>query len=87
VPFYGSAGDIANRLGTCTEIEGRKQAETVKLQREKVQSIGNLATGIAHDFNNPLVAIVDDASYVMETLPSTHPAQKILQDIDASCRL
>jgi PAS domain S-box-containing protein len=79
VPFHGGAGQIANWFGTCTEIEGRKQAETVNLQREKVQSIGQLAAGIAHDFNNLLVAILGGASYVMETLPPSHPAQKMLQ--------
>jgi PAS domain S-box-containing protein len=79
VPFHNSAGQIANWFGTCTEIEGRKQAETVNLQREKVQSIGQLAAGIAHDFNNLLVGIVGGASYVMESLPPTHAAQKMLQ--------
>jgi two-component system, cell cycle sensor histidine kinase and response regulator CckA len=81
VPFHDGAGHIANWVGTCTEIESRKQAETVNLQREKVQSIGQLAAGIAHDFNNLLVAIVGGASYVMETLPPTHPAQKMLQGV------
>jgi PAS domain S-box-containing protein len=81
VPFHGGAGTAASWLGTCTEIESRKQAETLDLQREKVESIGQLAAGIAHDFNNLLVGIVGGASYVMETLPSTHPAQKILQGV------
>jgi len=81
VPFHGGAGQIANWFGTCTEIEGRKQAETFNLQREKVQSIGQLAAGIAHDFNNLLVGILGGASYVMESLPPSHPAQKMLQGV------
>jgi PAS domain S-box-containing protein len=81
VPFRGGAGHIANWFGTWTEIESRKQAETVNLQRAKVQSIGQLAAGIAHDFNNLLVAIVGGASFVMESLAPTHPAQKMLQGV------
>lgn len=81
VPFQSGDGQIANWFGTCTEIESRKRAETVNLQKEKVQTIGQLAAGVAHDFNNLLVAILGGASYVMETLPPHHPAQKMLQGV------
>jgi PAS domain S-box-containing protein len=81
VPFHGGDGQIANWFGTCTEIENQKQAETVNLQKEKVQSVGQLAAGIAHDFNNLLVAILGGASFVMETLPPSHPSQQMLQGV------
>src|SRR5260370_20818816 len=81
VPFGGTAGEITNWFGTCTEIENQKQAETVNLQKEKLQGIGQLAAGVAHDFNNLLMVILGGASYVMESLPSSHQAQPILQRV------
>jgi PAS domain S-box-containing protein len=81
VPFGGTAGEITNWFGTCTEIENQKQAETVNLQKEKLQGIGQLAAGVAHDFNNLLMVILGGASYVMESLPSSHQAQMMLQSV------
>ena len=81
VPFGGNAGEITNWFGTCTEIENQKHAETVNLQKEKVQGIGRLAAGVAHDFNNLLMVIVGGASYAMESLPSSHQAQMMLQSV------
>ncbi len=81
VPFGGNAGEITNWFGTCTEIENQKQAETVNLQKEKLQGIGQLAAGVAHDFNNLLMVILGGASYAMESLPSSHQAQMMLQSV------
>ena len=81
VPFGGGAGETTNWFGTCTEIENQKQAETVNLEKEKLQGIGQLAAGVAHDFNNLLMVILGGASYVMESLPSSHQAQMMLQRV------
>ena len=81
VPVRGAGGAITNWFGTCTEIEAQKQAEAVHLQQEKLQSIGQLAAGIAHDFNNLLVVVLGGASYAMGTLPPSHKAHDMLQDV------
>ena len=81
MPFRDSEGGVTSWIGTCTEIENHKQAETINLQREKLEGIGRLAAGIAHDFNNLLVTVLCGASYSMECLPDTHPAQGMLQGV------
>jgi hypothetical protein len=53
----------------------------VSLPSEEVQNVGQLAAEIAHDFNQVLVAILDAANYVMDTLPPTHPAQQLLRGV------
>jgi PAS domain S-box-containing protein len=81
IPFRDSGGRITRWLGTCTEIESHKQAEAEKLEKEKLQSVGRLAAGIAHEFNNLLVVVLGGASHAMESLPPSHEARELLQDV------
>jgi PAS domain S-box-containing protein len=81
VPMRGTAGEIANWFGTCTEIEDQKRAERAAQEERKLRDIGVLAGGIAHDFNNLLVGVLGGASCAMETLPASHPAQNMLRGV------
>ena len=81
VPMRGATGEITNWLGTCTEIEDRKRAGDALLEEQKLKGLGRLAGGIAHDFNNLLVCVLGGASCAMESLPSSHPAQEMLQGV------
>ena len=77
----GRAAAEFSWIGTGTDIEDLKQAETMVRQKQKWESIGLLAGGIAHDFNNLLVGILGGASLASETLPAHHPVQSTLQVI------
>jgi PAS domain S-box-containing protein len=81
VPLRTNAGEIANWLGTSTEIEDQKQAGNAVFEEQKFKGIGQLAGGVAHDFNNLLVCILGGASCAMQSLPTAHPAQEMLRDV------
>jgi PAS domain S-box-containing protein len=81
VPLRADAGEIANWLGTCTEIEDQKRADRAVLEERKLKDLGLLAGGVAHDFNNLLVCILCGASTAMESVPAAHPAQSMLRDV------
>jgi len=81
VPLRTSAGEISNWLGTCTEMEDQKRAQTATFEEQKLSGIGRLAGGVAHDFNNLLVCILCGASCAMQGIPSAHPAQEMLQQV------
>jgi PAS domain S-box-containing protein len=71
VPMKNPTGQVINWFGTCTDVEGRKQAEKAAHRKEKLETLGLLAGGIAHDFNNLLVSIIGGASFAMDSLPAS----------------
>lgn len=49
---------------------------------EKTRALSAIAGGIAHDFNNILLAISGNARLAAQDLPSTHPAQVSLAEVN-----
>ena len=43
-------------FGACQDITDSRRAQEESVARQKLESVGTLASGIAHDFNNLLVA-------------------------------
>jgi PAS domain S-box-containing protein len=60
---------------------GRRLLEVRIGQKQKMESLGLLASGIAHDFNNILAAILGHAEEAMTRLPGNHAAGQALASI------
>jgi PAS domain S-box-containing protein len=56
------------------DITGQRAAEEALRQKQKLESIGILASGIAHDFNNLLSGIQGGVGLALTSLPPDHPA-------------
>jgi PAS domain S-box-containing protein len=69
------------------DVTARLQAERDRELLEKSRALAAMAGGIAHDFNNILLAICGNARLAAEDLPSDHPAQLSLTEVQrASAR-
>jgi PAS domain S-box-containing protein len=58
VPRFAPDGVFAGYIGSDIDITDLRRAQEEALARQKLESLGVLATGIAHDFNNLLGGIL-----------------------------
>ncbi|MDY6949400.1 MAG: response regulator [Pseudomonadota bacterium] len=74
-------------IAFASDVTARLQAERDRELLEKSRALAAMAGGIAHDFNNILLAICGNARLASEDLPSDHPAQLSLTEVQrASAR-
>ena len=57
--LFSPAGEAIRFPGVATDITGRKRAEEVLRQSEKLLAVGRLASSIAHEINNPLESVTN----------------------------
>jgi PAS domain S-box-containing protein len=57
-------------FGACQDITEIRRAQQETFERQKLESVGTLASGIAHDFNNLLGGVVAQAELAMGEIAS-----------------
>lgn len=62
-------------------IQERRFLEARLLHRQKLESIGTLASGVAHEINNPLTGIINFGQLISERLPEEDPLTKFADGI------
>jgi len=58
VPRFAPDGVFAGYIASCIDVTDAKRAQEQELARQKLESVGVLASGIAHDFNNLMGGIL-----------------------------
>jgi PAS domain S-box-containing protein len=84
IPLRNDAGHIHRIIGCCLDFTDLKRAQEEALARQKLESLGTLASGIAHDFNNLLGAVVAQADLALaEYASGTSPREplKTIQNV------
>ncbi len=62
----GAQGEVIAYYGVARDITHELQQETLLIQSQKAESIGNMAGGVAHDFNNHLAVILGNLELMQE---------------------
>jgi PAS domain S-box-containing protein len=74
VPRFSPDGQFIGYVGTTVDVTHFKRVHEAALARQKMESLGLLASGIAHDFNNLLGGILAQAELIEAGLP--RPVQR-----------
>ncbi len=74
-------------FGACQDITDSRRAQKEMVARQKLESVGTLASGIAHDFNNILGAVMAQAELALAELDAgAHPEEQLRAIRDISVR-
>jgi len=71
-------GAPEHMVGTCQDVTDSRRAQNEAFARQKLESVGTLASGIAHDFNNLLGGMLAQADLALLELASgSDPAEQL----------
>jgi len=81
IPLRDASGRVHRIAGCCTDLTEVKRTQETNLARQKLESIGVLASGIAHDFNNLLGGILSCTELALTECADPSPVWEQLQRI------
>ncbi len=76
-PRFAPGGEFAGYIGSCVDLTEVKRTQEQALARQKLESLGTLASGIAHDFNNLLGGILAQADLALQELAGPGPEEEL----------
>jgi PAS domain S-box-containing protein len=76
-----AAGESLYGLTMVEDITEARHTQEETLARQKLESVGTLASGIAHDFNNLLGAVQAQAELALDELDAGSPCKEELKSI------
>jgi len=80
-------GALVSIVGVSQDVTDQKRSQEQEFIRQKLESVGTLASGIAHDFNNLLGAVLAQAELAMAELASgSHPHEELKEIRDVAIR-
>jgi PAS domain S-box-containing protein len=74
-------GTPSRMFGACQDITDLRQAQEESFARQKLESVGTLASGIAHDFNNLLGGVLAHVDVALAESNGSPPPQTELKAI------
>jgi PAS domain S-box-containing protein len=85
-PYFSPQGDIIGSIHIARDITDRKENEMQLIMKERLASLGQMASGIAHEINNPLESVMISAESLLMRVDKDQYDQaifkKYLQIID-----
>ncbi|MDA8423826.1 MAG: PAS domain S-box protein, partial [Nitrospiraceae bacterium] len=64
-PYSSPQGDIIGSIHIARDITDRKENELQLIMKERLASLGQMASGIAHEINNPLESVMISAEALL----------------------
>ena len=64
-PYHSPQGDIIGLIHIARDITDRKENEMQLIMKERLASLGQMASGIAHEINNPLESVMISAESLL----------------------
>jgi PAS domain S-box-containing protein len=80
-------GAVVRVVGATQDITDLKRAQQESAARQKLESVGTLASGIAHDFNNLLGGVLAESELALAELDAgLHPKEELAAIRDVALR-